>query len=77
MTAITTEEGTFRFLSLPPANDYEVKLELAGFVTKIETGIIVRVGVNTTLNFILEQGKLEEQVTVVAVTPMIDPKKQR
>ncbi|HUM33859.1 MAG TPA: carboxypeptidase regulatory-like domain-containing protein [Candidatus Saccharicenans sp.] len=75
LTAITTEEGTFRFLSLPPANDYEVKLELAGFVTKIETGIIVRVGVNTTLNFILEQGKLEEQVTVVAVTPMIDPKK--
>lgn len=38
MTTITSAEGTFRFLSLSPAKDYTIKLELTGFKTKIETG---------------------------------------
>jgi len=75
MTTITSSEGTFRFLSLSPAKDYTIKLELTGFKTKIETGIIVNVGTNTSLTLVMEQGVLEEQITVTAVTPMVDTKK--
>lgn len=75
VTAITSAEGTFRFLSLSPARDYTIKLELSGFKTKIETGIIVNVGSNTNLTLVMEQGILEEQITVTAITPMVDTKK--
>ena len=75
MSTVTSAEGNFRFLSLPPAKDYSIKLELTGFKTRTETGIIVVVGGNTNLNFTMEQGVLEEQVTVTAMTPMVDTKK--
>ena len=31
LTSITSAEGNFRFLSLPPASDYTIKAELEGF----------------------------------------------
>ncbi len=60
----TSAEGKFRFLSLFPANDYVVKLELQGFKPKIETGVIVNINFTADLKLEMEQGKLEEQVTV-------------
>jgi hypothetical protein len=75
LSTVTSAEGVFRFVSLPPAKDYAVKLELAGFKTVTETGIIVVIGSNTSLTLTMEQGVLEEQVTVTAVTPMVDTKK--
>ncbi len=62
----TSAEGKFRFLSLFPGREYQVKLELQGFKTGIQTGIIVELGKNTDLTLLIEQGKLEEQITVVA-----------
>jgi hypothetical protein len=41
---VSTAEGAFRFLSLPPAKDYALKMELSGFKTRTEGGIIVIVG---------------------------------
>ncbi len=73
--AVTSAEGTFRFLSLPPSRNYGVKLELTGFKTRIETGIVVTVGSTTNLALSMEMGVLEEQVTVTAVSPMVDTKK--
>jgi hypothetical protein len=75
LSTVTSAEGVFRFVSLPPAKDYAVKLELAGFKTATETGIIVVIGSNTSLTITMEQGVLEEQVTVTAVTPLVDTKK--
>lgn len=75
MMTTTNEEGRFRFLSLFPANDYVVKAELQGFKTKIATGIIVNVAKNADIAVVLEQGTLEEQVTVIAQTPVVDTKK--
>ena len=71
----TNNEGKFRFLSLFPGNDYVVKAELSGFKTRTETGIIVNVGKNADITVVMEQGAIEEQVTVVAKTPIVDPKK--
>ena len=76
MTVITSTDGMFRFLSLFPAKNYEIRAELAGFKTHIETGIIVGVGVNlTTLRITMEMGVIEEEVTVTAVSPVVDTKK--
>jgi hypothetical protein len=75
MSTTTNEEGKFRFLSLFPGNDYAVKAELQGFKTRTETGIIVNVARTADITVVMEQGALEEQVTVVAQTPVVDTKK--
>ena len=72
---VSSAEGKFRFLSLFPANDYAIKAELQGFKTKTETGIIVNVARNSDITITMEQGGIEEQITVVAQTPVVDPKK--
>jgi hypothetical protein len=75
MTQVTSAEGNFRFLSLFPEIDYVVRLELGGFKTKIEEGIIVNTGKNTNLTLVMSMGAIEEEVTVTAVSPVVDTKK--
>ena len=75
MTQITSAEGNFRFLSLFPEIDYVVRLELGGFKTKIEEGIIVNTGKNTNLTLAMAMGAIEEEVTVTAVSPVVDTKR--
>ena len=75
MTSITSATGDFRFISLPPGKDYKVKAELSGFKTRTEENVIVGVGNSTNVVVKMEQGVLEEQVTVVAVSPIVDAKK--
>ncbi len=75
MPAVTNNEGRFRFISLFPANDYVIKAELQGFKTRIQTGIIVNVGKDADISVIMEAGTLEEEVTVIAETPVVDTKK--
>ena len=75
MQAITSAEGVFRFLALPPSTGYALKSELEGFKTKTETGVIVEVGGTTEIRLAMEMGALEEEVTVVAVSPVVDVKK--
>lgn len=75
MTTQSNSEGRFRFISLHPATTYVLKAELQGFKSRTETGIIIEVGKNADLRIVMEQGTLEEQVTVVAQTPMVQAKK--
>jgi len=75
VTAITSEMGAFRFPALGPGNDYNLSAELTGFKKASKSGIIVAIGVSVEINLVLEIGKLEEEVTVVAVTPVVDAKK--
>jgi len=75
MIVISSADGVFRFLSLFPGKNYVIKAELTGFKTRIEQGIIIGVGVNTELRLILEMGVIEEEITVTAVSPVIDTKK--
>ena len=75
LTSITSAEGMFRFLSLPSASDYNIKAELEGFKTEIRESVIVVVGSNVEINITMEMGALEEEVTVTAVTPVVDTKK--
>src|SRR5512136_1862282 len=71
ITAVSNAEGRFRFLSLFPANDYIIKCELQSFKTRAVTGVIVNVSKTSDIPIVMEQGALEEQVTVIAETPII------
>jgi len=75
ISTTTNAEGKFRFLSLFPGSDYVIKSELKGFKTRTETGVIVNVAKNADITVVMELGSLEEQVTVVAKTPIVDTKK--
>jgi len=75
LTSISSAEGIYRFLSLPPARDYVIRCELGGFKLEERTGIIVVVGANIELNVIMTMGAIEEEVTVTAVSPVVDTKK--
>ena len=75
MQAISTAEGTFRFLALPPSTGYALKAELEGFKTRTETGVIVAVAQSTEIRLEMEMGALEEEITVVAVSPVVETKK--
>jgi Carboxypeptidase regulatory-like domain len=72
---VTSAEGNFRFLNLPVANDYQIVLELTGFKTHTRSNLAVSYGRDVTLEIQLEQAALEEQVTVVGQTPVIDTKR--
>jgi hypothetical protein len=75
MTQITNVDGIARFLSLAVARDYMIKAELEGFKTEILENIIVVIGGNANITVTMEMGALEEEVTVTAVTPVVDSKK--
>lgn len=77
MTAVTSERGNFRFLTLPVANDYVLRLELPGFKTHVQENITVSFGKDVTLEIALEQTALTEEITVVAENPVIDTKRAR
>ncbi len=74
-TVITSERGNFRFLNLPVANDYTVTFELPGFKKVVREKQVVSFGRDVILEITMEQATLEEQVTVVGQTPVIDTRK--
>jgi hypothetical protein len=72
-TAVTDGEGNYRLFSLP-SGVYEVTFTLQGFKTLIRKEIIVQLSQTVVLNATLEQAALEEQVTVIGQSPLIDVK---
>jgi hypothetical protein len=71
LSAVTNEEGMFRFPSVPPG-EYKVSFELAGFGTLVREGIRVTLGFNAAVNVKLAVAALQETVTVSGESPTID-----
>lgn len=74
-SVVTSTEGNFRFLNLPVASDYVVKFELTGFQSVERQELAVSYGRDINLDIILAQATLEEQITVVGQSPVIDTKR--
>lgn len=72
---VTSPEGNYRFLNLPVASDYQIVFELTGFQTFTRQGISVSYSRDVTLEIQMEQAALDEQVTVIGQTPVIDTKR--
>src|SRR5688500_1662000 len=68
---VTSDTGTFRFMSLTPGL-YTVTFALAGFATVKRTDIQVGAGFTATLNISLNVASLEEAVTVSGASPVVD-----
>jgi hypothetical protein len=65
------DDGLYRLLDLPPAQ-YTITAELAGFSKFVRTNVVVRAGLNLTLDLVLAVGAISETVVVQANTPMIE-----
>ncbi len=73
-TAVTDELGRFRLINLAPGT-YTVTFSLPGFNTLKRQGIIVRVGSTFDLRETLQTATLEEEITVIGESPVVDIKK--
>jgi outer membrane receptor protein involved in Fe transport len=72
-TAITDTGGNYRFPSLPPGV-YTLKAELPGFATTVRENIRVSTTIRLTVDVTLKPTALEEEITVIAVSPTVDVK---
>lgn len=72
-TFITDDEGQYRFPAVPPGV-YSVRAELQGFGTKVQENIRVSTTVRLTVDITLAAASLQEEVTVIAVSPTVDIK---
>jgi hypothetical protein len=74
MVAVTAVNGHFRFLNLPVGKNYEVRCELGGFQTQITRGLEIWIGSTSEVNVVMELATLEEAVTIIATSPLVDTK---
>lgn len=72
-TTVTDDTGTYRLFSLPTGM-YAVRFTLQGFKTVTRREVQVMIEKTITLNITMEQSALEEEVTVVGMSPLIDVK---
>jgi hypothetical protein len=68
---VTAGTGAFRFPSLPPGN-YKLVAEISGFKKFVRENIAIRVGMVATLDIQMEVTALEEEITVLAASPVVD-----
>src|SRR5262245_42096484 len=59
---VTDSAGDYRLIDLPPDVDYTIRATRAGFAALSRTGIIVRAGLNQTLDLELQVGNLDRAV---------------
>lgn len=71
-TYLTSETGVFRFPALLPGGEYEVRVEMPGFKTTSLKELVVNVGKTTEIRITLEVATIEEELTVVAESPVVD-----
>ena len=71
--AVTDANGVYRLMALP-SGTYEITFTLQGFKTLIRKGILLELSQTIALDVTLEEATLEEQVTVVGQSPLIDVK---
>jgi outer membrane receptor protein involved in Fe transport len=70
---MTTAEGKFRFGALPRGT-YTLEGSLAGFTSVKRDDVRIFVGQTITVDLTLKIGTLEEEVTVVGASPLVDVK---
>ena len=70
--AVTDDQGNYRLLELPPADDYTLEAENSGFEKFIRVGLIVRAGLNVTVDIPLKIGSQAQTVQVSGDAPLID-----
>ncbi len=70
-TTTTNADGKYRLVLLPPGV-YTLKYSLAGFQATVKKNVKVNLDVVTTVNAVLKEEGVSEQIEVVAEKPLID-----
>lgn len=70
-STVSNESGRYRMERLP-RGFYTLTATLEGFKTTVRKGLELFGGAVTTVNLSLEMGALEEEVTVIGVTPIVE-----
>lgn len=71
-TATTDAEGNYRLVNLPQGENYSVEVNAAGFAKFQREGLIVRAGLNVTVDIQLKVGSEAQTVEVSGEVPLID-----
>ncbi|HSC29337.1 MAG TPA: carboxypeptidase-like regulatory domain-containing protein, partial [Vicinamibacterales bacterium] len=68
---VTNEVGQYNFPAVPPGT-YALKTQVSGYKTAERTGLVLATQQFLTIDFVLEPGSLEETITVMGESPVID-----
>src|SRR5579864_854029 len=74
LTAVTTQTGTYSFPNVP-IGTYSVTFASRGFKKAIREGVMLTTGFDASVDMKMEIGQLEEAVTVISESPLVDTKK--
>jgi hypothetical protein len=67
----SNEHGRFVISTLIPGR-YILKAELPGFQTQVRSGVVISVGQEITIGFVLPAGAVAQEVTVSEEVPIIE-----
>src|SRR5260370_23092583 len=70
--ASSDSEGNYRLTELPAGTDYVVEAEAQGFEKSVRVGLVVRAGLNVTVDVALNVGSQAQTVEVSGDAPLID-----
>jgi hypothetical protein len=72
-SVVTSAKGSFVFLNVPPGT-FKLTASLSGFKTYVQENIILGAGSTIEIKVTMEVGAVEEEVTVIAASPIVDVK---
>lgn len=70
-TAVSNEQGVYRFPSLPPG-EFKLTFTLSGFNTLVRGGITLTVGFTATVDATLKVSTVAETIEVIGQSPVVD-----
>src|SRR3989475_6929539 len=70
-TAVSNETGNYVLASLP-LGPYMLEAAVRGFKTYVQTGIVLQVDANPTINVVLQVGQVSDQVEVQANAALVE-----
>ncbi len=73
-TTVSDSQGNYRLIDLPPG-EYTLTGELQGFSKISRAGVVIRAGLNLSIDLALQVGNLAETIMVSGDTPMLETQK--
>ncbi|MGE5341996.1 MAG: TonB-dependent receptor [Candidatus Omnitrophota bacterium] len=70
-TTISNQDGQYRFAGIQPGT-YSVSASLEGFASARQSGIKIHLGKTFSVDLIMTQGKITEEIEVMARSPLVD-----